>query len=108
MISTFAKACVPLEDGKLLYISRISTCAEQIVAVFQRQPVLQDGEIHVLTRRDSRKEQTTDLADMSVKKRSCLGTGVENSVACSSITGDFNSSDQQFGRYVYFQYSLLL
>ncbi|KAL8581336.1 hypothetical protein ACOMHN_034415 [Nucella lapillus] len=41
---------------------------------------------------------TTDLQEMSVKKRCRVSTGIENSVACSSITGDFNSCDQQFAR----------
>ena len=68
------------------------------IAVVLGQHLLQEGELHALTRKDSRKEQTTDLADMSVKKQSHISTGVENSVACSSISGDFNSSDQQFAR----------
>ena len=68
------------------------------IAVVLGQHLLQEGELHALTRKDSRKEQTTDLADMSVKKQSHISTGVENSVACSSISGDFSSSDQQFAR----------
>ncbi|XP_076456665.1 TAF5-like RNA polymerase II p300/CBP-associated factor-associated factor 65 kDa subunit 5L [Babylonia areolata] len=51
-----------------------------------------DSEIH------GRRNLTTDLGDMSVKKRLRMSTGVENSVACSSIFGDFNSCDQQFAR----------
>ncbi|KAK7091912.1 TAF5-like RNA polymerase II p300/CBP-associated factor-associated factor 65 kDa subunit 5L [Littorina saxatilis] len=64
-----------------------------VVVQYMKRRQYQDGEIQL-----GRKEQTADLEEMSVKKKSRLSTGIENSTSCSSITGDFGSCDQQFAR----------
>ncbi|KAK7480902.1 hypothetical protein BaRGS_00027903, partial [Batillaria attramentaria] len=68
------------------------------VTQYLKRRQYQDNEIHVLTRKDGRREQTSDLSDMSVKKRSRDGTGEENTVTCSSIASDYSSCDHQFSR----------
>ncbi|XP_025092096.1 TAF5-like RNA polymerase II p300/CBP-associated factor-associated factor 65 kDa subunit 5L [Pomacea canaliculata] len=75
--------------------------SEQIrsaVITYLKRRQYQESEIHVLTRKEGKKDLTTELEDMSVKKQIRLNAGTENSVACSSISGDFVSCDQQFAR----------